>query len=65
MQINDSSRYLDGIVGAETAAQDHPLGDAVSAVGGLLGLRSRLLRAADSGAVASMDMPWTTATVPL
>lgn len=65
MQINDSMRYLDSSVGAETAAHDHPLGEVVFGVSGTLGLRSRLLRSADSDAAASMDMPWTTVSVPL
>ncbi|MFJ5551662.1 hypothetical protein [Streptomyces sp. NPDC093225] len=59
-QIDDSVRYVDGSAGAETAAHDHPVGGVVFAASGTLGLRSRLLRSADSGAAAFPDMPWTT-----
>ncbi|KIF04431.1 hypothetical protein PL81_18745 [Streptomyces sp. RSD-27] len=58
MQINDSVTYLDGGAGAETAAQDHPVGEVMLGAGGLLGLRSRLLSTTDSEAGALTG--WTT-----
>ncbi|MER6350199.1 hypothetical protein ACWC10_29295 [Streptomyces sp. NPDC001595] len=65
MQISDSVRYVDGRAGAETAAQDHPLGEVTLQASGALGLRSRLLRTAECDAAASLDMPYTTGTLPL
>ncbi|MEU2391403.1 hypothetical protein [Streptomyces sp. NPDC007369] len=65
MQINDSVRYADSSAGAETAAHDHPVGEVTLGAGGTLGLRSRLLSAADSDAAASLDMPWTTGSLTL
>lgn len=59
MQINDSVKYL-ARGGADTAAHDHPVGEVVFGASGALGLRSRLLRSADSDAAATMDVPWTT-----
>lgn len=66
MQISDSVRYVDSSAGAETAAHDHPVGEVVFGTAGTLGLRSRLLRAADSDAAAfSVDVPWTTGSLTL
>ncbi|MGE7384337.1 hypothetical protein ACQKM2_02370 [Streptomyces sp. NPDC004126] len=66
MQINDSVRYVDGSAGTETAAQENPVGEVVFGTGGTLGLRSRLLRSADSDAAAfSVDVPWTTGSLTL
>ncbi|MFD3556714.1 hypothetical protein [Streptomyces goshikiensis] len=65
MQINDSVRYVDSTGGSETAAHDHPLGEVTFGASGMLGLRSRLLRTADSDAAASLDMPWTTGSLTL
>ncbi|MEU9161443.1 hypothetical protein AB0D29_14390 [Streptomyces sp. NPDC048424] len=65
MQINDSVRYVDGGAGAEAAAHDHPLGEVMLAASGMLGLRSRLLRTADSDTAASVDAPWTTGSLTL
>ncbi|MFH7599683.1 hypothetical protein WDV06_31975 [Streptomyces racemochromogenes] len=59
-QIDDSVKYLDGGAGAEVRAHEHPVGEVVFATSGTLGLRSRLLRSADSDAAATMDTPWTT-----
>ena len=63
MQIDDSVRYVDG--GHLHAVQDHPVGEVTLGVRGALGLRSRLLGTADSDSAASLDMPYTTGTVPL
>ncbi|MFI8291531.1 hypothetical protein ACIGBL_20585 [Streptomyces sp. NPDC085614] len=63
MQIDDSVRYVDG--GHFHAVQDHPVGEVTLGVSGALGLRSRLLGTADSDSAASLDMPYTTGTVPL
>jgi hypothetical protein len=63
MQISDSVRYVDA--GAETAAQEHPVGEVTFGTGGALGLRSRLLRTADREAAVSIDMPFTTGTITL
>ncbi|MFG2715755.1 hypothetical protein ACGFX2_35260 [Streptomyces goshikiensis] len=65
MQINDSVRYVDSTGRAETAAHDHPVGEVTFGASGTLGLRSRLLRTADSDAAASLDMPWTTGSLTL
>ncbi|MEV6246050.1 hypothetical protein AB0M38_07575 [Streptomyces sp. NPDC051742] len=65
MQISDSVTYVDGGTGAETAAQDHPVGEVTFGAGGALGLRSRLLGTGGLGAAASLDTPYTTCTVPL
>jgi hypothetical protein len=65
MQISDSVRYVDGGAGAETAAQDHPVGEVTLGASGALGLRSRMLGTGGVGASATMDTPFTTATVPL
>ncbi|MFE6836665.1 hypothetical protein ACFVFI_17770 [Streptomyces sp. NPDC057705] len=58
MQINDSVTYVDGGVGAETAAHDHPVGEVMLGARGLLGLRSQLLSTTDSDAGALTG--WTT-----
>ncbi|MEK9517941.1 hypothetical protein ACIOMM_07180 [Streptomyces sp. NPDC087908] len=63
MQISDSVTYVNGGAGAETAAQDDPIGEVTLGTGGLLGRRGRLLRTADVEAVASWDMPYTTGTI--
>ncbi|MFJ3881172.1 hypothetical protein ACIPW5_27460 [Streptomyces sp. NPDC090077] len=66
MQINDSVRYVENSACTETAAHDHPVGEVVFGSGGTLGLRSRLLRAAESDAAAfSVDVPWTTGSLTL
>lgn len=62
MQISDTVKYTDGGIPAETAAQDHPLGEATLGTTGTLGLRSRLLRAADPGTTDTSDLPYTTGT---
>ncbi|MER6216529.1 MULTISPECIES: hypothetical protein [unclassified Streptomyces] len=59
-QLNDSVKYVGGGAGAKTRAEDHPVGEVVFGASGTLGLRSRLLRSADSDAAATMDTPWTT-----
>ncbi|MER6197970.1 hypothetical protein ABT234_11475 [Streptomyces sp. NPDC001586] len=64
-QINHSVRYVDSGAGAETAAHDHPVGEVMLGASGMLGLRSRLLRTADSDAAASVDVPWTTGSLTL
>ncbi|MFE9840643.1 hypothetical protein [Streptomyces goshikiensis] len=64
-QINDSVRYVDSGAGAETAAHDHPVGEVTLGASGMLGLRSRLLRTADSDAAATVDTPWTTGSLTL
>ncbi|GHD62687.1 hypothetical protein ACWCY1_13590 [Streptomyces goshikiensis] len=64
-QINDSVRYVDSSAGAETAAHDHPVGEVTFGASGMLGLRSRLLRTADSDAAATVDTPWTTGSLTL
>ncbi|MEU6537799.1 hypothetical protein [Streptomyces sp. NPDC047000] len=62
MQISDTVKYTDGNIPAETAAQDHPLGEARLGSTGTLGLRSRLLRAAGHGPIDTPDLPYTTGT---
>ncbi|WP_306329704.1 hypothetical protein [Streptomyces venezuelae] len=63
MQISDSVKYVNGGAGAETAAHEDPVGEVTFGTGGRLGLRSRLLRAADLDAAASIDVPYTTGTI--
>lgn len=63
MQITDSVRYVGAGADAETAAQDHPLGEVTLGGSGTLGLRSRLLRTADCESAVSLDMPFTTGTI--
>ncbi|MBX9426924.1 MULTISPECIES: hypothetical protein [Streptomyces] len=65
MQISDSVMYVDGGAGAETSAHEHPVGEVTFGASGALGLRSRLLGTSGLDAAASLDMPYTTGTVPL
>ncbi|MER5307769.1 hypothetical protein ABT034_08270 [Streptomyces sp. NPDC002773] len=64
MQISDSVMYVDGGAGAETSAHEHPVGEVTFGASGALGLRSRLL-GTGLDAAASLDMPYTTGTIPL
>ncbi|MFD0340486.1 hypothetical protein ACFVH0_17690 [Streptomyces sp. NPDC127117] len=43
-------------------ADEHPVGRIALGTGGRLGLRSRILGAADGGADCTSDLPWTTMT---
>ncbi|WP_326765689.1 hypothetical protein OG978_14850 [Streptomyces sp. NBC_01591] len=43
-------------------ADEHPAGRIALGAGGRLGLRSRILSAADSNTGCTSDLPWTTMT---
>ncbi|MCX4847910.1 hypothetical protein ACFU98_10295 [Streptomyces sp. NPDC057575] len=47
---------------SDSFADEHPVGRIALGAGGRLGLRSRILGAADSGADCTGDLPWTTMT---
>ncbi|NBM16154.1 hypothetical protein [Streptomyces sp. GC420] len=63
MQISESATYMGGNTSDE-AVQDHPAGQVTLAVGGALGLRSRLLSSTQGSAGYTNDFPWTTMTSP-
>ncbi|MFF0203384.1 hypothetical protein [Streptomyces sp. NPDC005017] len=65
MQITDSVRYVDGGANADTAGQEHPVGEVTLGAGGALGLRGRLLRTAELDTAATVDVPFTTGTITL
>ncbi len=62
MQIDDAATHLTD--GAGESAGAHPVGAITLFTTGALGLRSRLLSAAEGGASYSHELPWTTMTAP-
>ncbi|MEU1122616.1 hypothetical protein ABZ371_03290 [Streptomyces sp. NPDC005899] len=62
-QISESAGYAD-VTTAHQGAVEHPAGRISLGTTGALGLRSRLLGAAD-GDPTGPDLPWTTFTVPM
>ncbi|MCS0636705.1 hypothetical protein NX801_13755 [Streptomyces sp. LP05-1] len=64
MQISEPAMYV-APAAAEETAPEHPAGRVTLALGGALGLRSRLLSASDGTAGYSHDVPYTTMTIPV
>ncbi|WNI31825.1 hypothetical protein [Streptomyces sp. ITFR-6] len=64
MQRNDASAAFLTTDLTDSSAAEHPAGQIALGAAGRLGLRSRILSAADGNTGYTLDLPFTTMTAP-